>query len=211
MRPQRNRNAIVYTGGMAIDADGCPFAYHPGGGGLDAIGNAGHPGDYYGVVTDTGEPTGTPIVQGPGDPFPGGWVAQTALVDRTKSRRDPGRYADAQTVPYASIARDLLHAPLELGDVAVVGYRGIWCGAIVAEVGPAHKYGEGSIALADRLAIPPIGKVRGRGVDNGVTWLIFPGSAQTPAWPRTVADFQAQADALFEIFGGPAAVASLIS
>ena len=37
----------------------------------DGIANTGHPGNWFGVVTDTGKTDGIPIVQGASDPCPG--------------------------------------------------------------------------------------------------------------------------------------------
>ena len=68
---------------MAIDFDGAPTAYHPQHGkGLDHLANAGHPGNWYGVVTNNGRHDGTPIIQGPTDPAPGYYVSPTALISQ---------------------------------------------------------------------------------------------------------------------------------
>jgi GH25 family lysozyme M1 (1,4-beta-N-acetylmuramidase) len=69
-------------------------------GALDWKANGGHPGNWFGVVTDTGEVTGNPLVQGDGDPFPGFYVSSSSLVDKGKKRGDPNRYVDARKVPY---------------------------------------------------------------------------------------------------------------
>src|SRR5215470_6261074 len=71
---------FFFQAGMAIDADGAPTAYHPvHGRGLDNLANAGHQGNWYGVVTDTGQKNGKPVVQGSQDPAPGFYVSPTAL------------------------------------------------------------------------------------------------------------------------------------
>lgn len=190
------RGVVVWSSGMAIDADGDPGAYNPNGGGDDALGNAGHPGDWFGVVTDTGKATGKPIKQGAYDPFPGFLIPTTALSDHSKAMTDPRRYVDSKTVRYISIPHELLHSPVGLGDVAIVCYAGKTCAAIVADVGPRGKYGEGSIALAQALGFKNCSPRNG-GVGSGVTFAIFPGTARTPAWPRTNEDVQAQAMLLF--------------
>ena len=55
---------------MEIDADGACHAYHPrpdSDRGLDSPEDAGHPGNWFGVVTDNGKPDGAPVVQKSGD------------------------------------------------------------------------------------------------------------------------------------------------
>jgi hypothetical protein len=137
---------------MAIDADGAPTAYHPTHGrGLDNLANAGHEGNWYGVVTDTCRRNGKPVVQGPNDPAPGFYVSPTALRDSHFERQDPRRYVDSTRIPYISLPghhTNVLHAAL--GDLAMVvnGHNGRHSAAIFADVGPRAKIGEGSIALA---------------------------------------------------------------
>lgn len=195
--PQIIRGAVCYRGGFAVDADGAPNAYSFSGDGLDYLANAGHPGNWWGVVTNS---MGVPVEQGPADPCPGYLISPTSLVDRSKKATDPHRYVDSRTVPYVSVAKDILgRCGIKMGDVAMVMYGNKAVGAVCADVGPAHKYGEGSIALAEALGIPSNAK-RG-GVDHGVTWLIFPQGGGP--WPR---DFAPQAAAAFAAWGGVAAL-----
>jgi hypothetical protein len=172
---QTIRGVVVYSGGYAIDADGDPHAYDPTNrNGDDWIGNAGKPGNWFGVETDTDKSTGTPVRQLATDPCPGFFVPTTALADHSITNlRDPRRYVDGRTVRYISIPHDLLHAPVGLGDVAVVCYRGKTCAAIVADVGPRGKYGEGSPALGRDLGFANYSPKNG-GVNDGVTTAIFP-------------------------------------
>lgn len=204
MPPTRIGNALAWQSGMAIDADGDPAAYAPAGGGDDNLGNAGHPGDWYGVVCDAG---GRPVVQGAYDPYPGDWISQTALVDHAKGATDPRRYVDSRTVPYISIPSDALASrggEIHVGDLAMVCFGSLRCAAIVGDVGPKGKWGEGSIALAKALGIPS--SPRYGGTSHGVTFLVFPGSASTPAWPRVLDEFRNAAEDLFTAFGGQAAL-----
>src|SRR5271165_3204735 len=72
--------AIVWEGGMQIDADGSPRAYNPvSSKGLDALGNAGRPGNWWALATVNGKSSGKPVIQGPSDPAPGFYVSTTAL------------------------------------------------------------------------------------------------------------------------------------
>lgn len=179
------------TAGAAIDADGDPGAYNPNGGGDDALGNAGHEGDWYGVVTDNGKRTGRPLKQGPYDPCPGNYIPTTALVDPTMAVTDPRRYVDSRIVRYISIPGDVLHSPIEVGDVALVEWSGRQVSAIVADVGPRGKWGEVSIATAKALGFKNCSPRNG-GVDSGVTYTIWPGSRRPVHWPRTNEDVATQ-------------------
>lgn len=210
MQPKLIRGAYVYTGGMAIDADGARRAYKIGGGGLDALGNAGHDGDWFGAITDNGKPTGHPVVQGPSDPAPGFLVSGTALRDKTKKGTDPTAYLDASVETYISVAGDLFEAGCKPGDLAVAirdGHDPIGC--IVGDVGPHHKYGEASIATADAAGVPGQGTVRGRGLEHGVTYVVFPGTRSAPAWPRERSEYQQAALDAFASWGGLDALATI--
>jgi len=200
------RNAFVWTSGFAVDSDGSPSCYAPEGlHGLDALANAGHPGNWWGLACDE---SGVPHVQGASDPCPGYYVSTTALVDSVLPVRDPQRYVDACTVPYVSIAHDLLGgARVHLGDVAMVCYGARRSGAVVADVSPAGHYGEGSMALADALGIPQ--SPRTGGCSRGVTWIVFRESRR--GWPRAVAEFQVQAEELFAAWGGEAEIGRLVA
>jgi len=54
----------LFERGMDITAAGSPRAYGPPGvDALDYLGNAGQPGNWLGLVTDNGQPSGTPVIQ----------------------------------------------------------------------------------------------------------------------------------------------------
>ena len=177
---------MSFTSGLAVDGDGSPHAYHPdSASGLDRLANAGHPGNWWGVVTDDGSAGGTPIVQGAHDPAPGFFVSATSLVDRSRPLHDPRRYVDSETIPYLSLPRALM--PLgrsfaHLGDVALVAYNSASSPAILADVGPPGRIGEGSIALARALGIDPSPRLGG--VAGGVSYRLFCGSGK--GWPRAL-------------------------
>lgn len=171
---------LVYEAGLAIDADGAPDAYHPDDKGRDHLANAGRPGNWWGVVTDDGTAKGTPVLQGEGDPRPGYYVSATALEDGKRARTDPRRYVDSGSVPYIVLPPQLLAPRLKggprLGDFAIVTniVNGRSVHAIIADIGPAAKLGEGSIALADALGIRSNPKSGGTSV--GVQYRVYPGS-----------------------------------
>ena len=70
---EQDDGSVTFTAGATIDGDGAngqygglpcyaPSTYS--GRTLDILANAGHPGNWFGVVTNTGLNTGTPILQG---------------------------------------------------------------------------------------------------------------------------------------------------
>jgi hypothetical protein len=195
-RVERIRGAVVFTAGMEIDADGSARAYGPPGcpiEPLDHLANAkSKDGSRYVAVVCI---AGQPVVQGDDDPCPGCFVASTALADHSKTAGDPTRYVDSESVPFIVVPSDLHAFGVRLGDVAMVTFGGKSIGAIVADIGPHGHFGEGSIALADAVGVPSSPKHGG--VESGVTYVIFPGSATVPAWPRAVLDFQAAASARY--------------
>lgn len=203
MSAREVNDAFCWLAGMRVDADGSPRAYAaPGSGqhGLDALGNAGEDGNWFGVVTDNGRKDGKPVVQANGF-----LVSPSSLVDHSiTDPANPARYVDAETVPYISIPSDMLAGshggPLHVGDLAVVVYRGKVVPCIVADVGPRGKFGEASIATAVACGIPS--SPRNGGCSAGVLYIVFPGSAASPAWPRSNEDIAEAAMALFNNWGG---------
>ena len=161
--------------GMAIDADGHPFAYHPDNTGLDDLVHAGYPGNWWGIATDDASAGGTPVLQQAEDPAPGYYLTTTSLIDHRFSYHDPRRYVDAAKVPYF-VLPDRFKENIALGAIAWIHnqYNGRSCFAIFADVGP--DIGEGSMCLATRLGIDD--NPRSGGVDDGILYFIFDGSGQ---------------------------------
>jgi hypothetical protein len=202
-------SAFFFKAGMAIDADGAPTAYHPTHGrGLDNLANAGHTGNWYGVVTDTGHRNGTPVVQGNGDPAPGFYISPTALQNRHLPRTNPKRYVDSSAIPYISLPGhhgDVLHA--RLGDFAMVinAHTGSQSAAIYADVGPRAKIGEGSIALAKALGLNS--NTRHGGTEShSIIYIVFAQSGQGA--PLSAPTINANGGQLFAAWGGLRAAAS---
>lgn len=150
--------------GMMIDADGANGqsslpVYAPAGmKALDFLANAGGPGNWYGVVTDSGKANGRPVVQKKGDPAPGAYVSATSYEFPDFSRGDPFRYVDANSVPYIVLPG---HWRAEAKGI-VLGCRatvtdmktGTVIEAGVLDFGPKSKLGEASIACARLCGIP---------------------------------------------------------
>lgn len=193
-----NGGVISWSAGLAVDADGCPTAYAPANSGLpalDRLANAGKPGHWWGLVCDA---NGEPVIQGSEDPAPGYYVSTTALVDHSQPEGSPRRYVDSNRIPYLSIPPELHAIGVRMGDVARVDYRGQWSPAVVADVGPRGKIGEGSIALARALGLNSSAVYGGAG--SGVAVTLWIGSGK--GWPRTMDDVTAQVQAAFAAMQG---------
>lgn len=196
--------ALLFRGRLTIDADGAPCAYHPDGrSGLDHLANAGRPGRWWGVLTDSGKPDGTPIVQGPDDPCPGFFISPTTLSDKSRPKNDPRRYVDSTQVPYIALPPEVRQqGGVKLGDVALVlnARNGRRVAALFADGGPKGKLGEGSIALAKALGIPD--SPRSGGQKDDVIYLVFPGSPVP--WPAPFPTIEGLVDEGFARWGGMA-------
>jgi hypothetical protein len=151
---------FVFEAGLAVDADGAFKAYHPNNRlGLDSIEHAGHPGNWWALATDTGDPSGRPVVQGKRDPAPGYYVSMTSLFDAANpNERDPHRFVDAARIPYVVLPPiGLKHA--KLGDFAAVVnlQNGEVAGAIVAdESAPDLRWAKAQLPWLLLLASIPI-------------------------------------------------------
>lgn len=134
---------------MVIDYDGAPTAYAPRDAGLmplDRLANAGRPGRWWALLTDNGKYDGNPIIQGPDDLAPGYYISTTALRNKGKTRAE--RYIDSSRVNYIAVPKAIKSIGVRLGDIARVTYNGKMAYAIVGDIGPAGKIGEGSTALS---------------------------------------------------------------
>jgi len=186
--------AFFFISGMTIDADGAPNAYHPDDFGLDAVANAGAPGNWNGIITDQ---DGAPLIQQESDPFPGYYISCTSLFDDTKMFTDPATYVDASRIPYIALPQDLADREgLQLGDFSFVMNleNGKSSFAIYADIG---TIGEGSIALADALSISS--DARRGGQSDGILYLLFPGSGDHR--PRTITEIRIEGEKLLSMLG----------
>ena len=197
------KSGVSFKSGMSIDADGSPHAYNPSNTGLDALGNAGKPGNWWGLSTDA---KGKPYVQGPNDPAPGFYVSTTSLEDARFPKSDPRRYVDSEKVPFIARPPELKQQGVKGGDLVAVRNEknGKTVFAVVADVGPRGHAGEGSIKLAQSLGINS--NARSGGASGGVQYVVFPGSRQQ--WPMSNEQIQAAGQRLFDAYGGDAQLIS---
>jgi hypothetical protein len=197
------------TSHVALDADGSPRAYGPGNIGLDANRNAGYPNKGWRsvLVVDPADPS-RPYVQ-PAGPHAGYFVSKTSLKSKTLPETDPACYVDAETIPYIVFpgAFYAIAGTGRYGDLAMARAVGTTfeSAAIVADGGPTKApLGEISLALAHALGGRADPNPRtGAGAPRGLfEYVVFPGSASNPAWPRSLAGIDAAARNLLAAAGG---------
>ncbi len=212
-RDDSQSGPLIYVSGMAVDGDGSPHCYHPDNKGLDFLANA-HDGDrWFGVVTKNN----VPVIQGSGDPAPGFYVSPTTLSD--PGIKDPGnarRYVDSETIPYIAFPSRLfavsggdvsrLGLGVNLGDYVVVYdiKSGVAIGAFFADVGPAYKLGEASIAVAKALSVPSSPKNGGVDSPTRIAYVVFPTSFtqfQASPYPQSADLIRTRARQLFDAWG----------
>ena len=209
--------SLFFEAGLAIDADGGRHAYRDDDKGLDTIKNA-CPRDPAKVCFGILEPTpGNRVRQAA--PNQAYYVSPTTLQDPSKPKTDQARYVDSETIAYLALpvkslqkmadAQGISNGSPKLGDVAFVRNRhnGKTAFAIIADVGPSGKIGEGSIALAQALGIPS--SPRHGGAADGVEVLIFIGSGNRR--PRPQADIDAAGASRLGAWGGEARLTTCLA
>lgn len=169
---------VHFTAKAAIDADGAYRAYHPKSQlGLDDLANAGHPGNWWGIVTDS---KGRPFLQQSHDPYPGFYVSSTAYEWKGYAKSDPKRYVDSESVPYVVVSPLIRNAAkgIVLGCKARItnSLTGQHVDAVVADIGPRQKIGEVSIAAAKAIGLS--GSARSGGTERKIiAYELWPGIA----------------------------------
>jgi hypothetical protein len=173
---------------MMIDADGAngqtggvpvyaPKGFTPAP--LDFLANAGGPGNWFGVVTDTGDEDGTPVKQEANDPSPGAYISATSYRWPNRSRINPAAYVDAASVPYIVLPSHWRKEAIGvvLGCKATVEDTKtgkILKAAGVLDFGPKAKLGEASIACAQFFGVPSSPKSGGTS-EKRFIYTFFPG------------------------------------
>jgi len=166
---EEDDGSIVFAAGATLDGDGAngqfggPPCYAPPsyqGHTLDILANAGHPGNWYGVVTGN---DGTPAVQTQTDPCPGAYVSATSLHLPDQNGQplpafSPYKYVDSATVPFVVVPPMIIEGVkgMVLGCRCVVTNRrnNKSTEAVVADVGPHNHLGEISVACAKAIGVP---------------------------------------------------------
>lgn len=192
----QNDGSVTFAAGAALDGDGAngqfgqPPCYAPKsyrGPTLDVLGNAGRPGNWYGVVTDTSDGRGTPLVQAGDDPCPGAYISSTSLHLQARDggrlpNSSPFKYVDSATVPFVVVPPQIIRETpgIVLGCRCVVTNtaNGRSTAAVVADVGPRTHLGEISVACAQALGIRTVGlhPANGSGAESpSIRYQVFPG------------------------------------
>lgn len=170
-----------------VDADGAngqgggPWAYRVDDNGSDALANAGMTRVGTKVVCKHAWARSVVLLDVDNEPrvFPGGGIAsRTWYAHKGVPPSDPAAYVDAESVPYIVVPPVIVQrtAGVVRGCKARVTYRGRSVDCVVADLGPASKIGEISIAAARALDIPP--SPRSGGVSGAfVQYELWPGVA----------------------------------
>ncbi len=190
--------SVRFFAGATIDGDGGngqfgqPPCYAPDsydGQTLDILANAGEPGNWYGVITNTGKKTGKPIVQKKSDPCPGAYVSATSLYlpgndGEALPDSSPLKYVDSATVPFVAVPPIIVKAVADpvLGCHCLVtsSVTGRTTDAVVADVGPSNHLGEISVACARALGVSTgtMHPANGGGAASPtIRYQLFPGKA----------------------------------
>jgi len=108
-----------------------------------------------------------------------------------------GKPLDATKMNYMVLPGGLAkQMGLKLGDIAAVSYNGKTAFAIYGENGPKSKAGEGSMHLAQQLGINP-SPTKG-GVNSGVSYVVFPNSANLYSNPYDYSQLEAAGTKLLQ-------------
>ena len=173
---------ISWIGEFTVDADGHPQCYGPGGTQpLDYLGNAGCPGNWWGVATDTREMDGNPVIQGAQNPCPGYYVSTTAYINGKYYYTDPRHYLHSGEVLFMVIPGNVRNAC----EGVCKGCRGrvtdkktgkaVDC--VVGDIGPTDHMGEGSMKLAEFFGLDPNPKNGGSSDETRFLYECWPGVA----------------------------------
>lgn len=180
---------IQYHGEMTSCADGSPRCYGPDGcspAPLDYLGNAGYPGNWWGVVTDK---NGHPVVQTKGDPikhpYPSLYISCTAYKFAEYPATDCRAWVDAEKVLFSVIPSSVRMAvePKFLGCRATItdqkNHKTVEC--VCAEIGPGSHLGEASMAVCAAFGLNPDPKKGGSCDKKRWLYRFYPGHP-APGW-----------------------------
>jgi hypothetical protein len=211
--PESKRRAVLLQADMDVDADGSDSDRLPTGSGLSAN---------FKPVTSYRWPKKSPIPNsylGPAEErlkrYEGELALKTTSAERKRELKSgiaavrdeietlkKYSFLIGATDPYIVLPIGLGKADGgKVGDLALVIFGDRIFPAIVGDVGPSDKAGEASLRIAKE--INAIATPNNRPVnDLKVTYLIFPGTAETPFGPPDLDKLQARCEALVKEIGG---------
>jgi hypothetical protein len=174
---------IEYTGEMTVCSDGSPRCYGPEGchpEPLDYLGNAGYPGNWWGVTTDK---YGNPYVQQEDNPkmhpYPSLYVSCTAYYHQAYPEYDCRRWVNAEEVLFSVIPSNVRSAvgPKFLGCRATItdtkNKKTIEC--VCAEIGPSNHLGEASMLVCSKFGLKADPKNGGSSDHKRFLYRFWPG------------------------------------
>lgn len=211
--PQTQRKAVLMQAEMDVDADGSDSDRLPAGSGTSPNfqpftsyrwpKKTSNPSAYHGVLeekirtyeTESSQKTTSAARKAELK----GAIAQTRDgIDQLKKFS----FLIGATDPYIVIPGGFTKTEsAKVGDLAVVIYGEAIYPAIVGDVGPADKAGEASLRIAKEIsgAANPMNRPVS---DLRVTYLIFPGTAETPFGPPDLDKMHARCETLVNEIGG---------
>ncbi len=112
----------------------------------------------------------------------------------------------SKTDPFIVLPGFMLREPKmafapKLGDYAVVLYRGVFYPALLGDVGPSYKMGEASLRIASELD-PRVSAYNRPETDLDITYLVFPGSGDSPPGPPDLKRLHERCAQLLQDIGG---------
>lgn len=173
---------LQWTGEFTVDGDGSPRCYGPDGTDpLDYLGNAGYPGNWWGVVTHNQQANGQPIIQKGTNPWPGYYVSTTAYIHSKYYWHDPRRYLDSESVLFTVIPGNVRKAVAGIckGCKARVTDKksGKAVDCVIGDIGPSDHLGEGSMKLAGEFGLDISPKYGGSADEERFLYECWPGVA----------------------------------
>eukprot|EP00019_Armaparvus_languidus_P003761 CAMPEP_0168591400 /NCGR_PEP_ID=MMETSP0420-20121227/7115_1 /TAXON_ID=498008 /ORGANISM="Pessonella sp." /LENGTH=768 /DNA_ID=CAMNT_0008627191 /DNA_START=87 /DNA_END=2393 /DNA_ORIENTATION=+ len=207
--------AFYWTNTLHVDADGAADAYNAANTGIDYLANAGRPGNWWGITTDS---SGTPYKQGSNDPKPGYYVSGTSLVNKIYPSSRQCRFVESRKISYIvipNISSFRSAVGVKIGDFGLLYYKktGKMLYTMYADAGPSNKIGEGSIYAIEAIGHNPWNSARTRvvsGVPSGVTIVMFPNTGFGNGYIPTNNDINQHAKAAFKAFGGCARLERIV-
>lgn len=176
---------VYWTGEMTIDADGARNAYGPEGTDpLDYLGNAGEPGNWWGIYAPP-DGEGAPVIQGKHDPAPGYYVSMTAYLVPGFEAHDPRRYLDSDKIMFGVVPGNVRKATRGIckgckcliTDKKSKHKHGRALHCVIGDIGPSDHLGEASIAVARFFDLNPDPKKGGSSDSTRFQYEMWPGVA----------------------------------
>ena len=211
--PQTNRKALLLQADMDVDADGSDSDRMPAGSGAPT--NFKPFTSYkWGKKTPAPNPY-LPLIEERLKRYEDESVLATTTAERkhdlragiSRSREEISTlkkfsFLIGTTDPYIVIPSSFAHGGgAKVGDYAVVIFGDALYPALVGDIGPNDKTGEASLRIAKEINTQSTPYSRPVS-DLKVTYLIFPGTADTPFGPPDLDKIQARCQALVDEIGG---------